>query len=262
MNELAIDCDATREALVAFLRMHFERAGFSRGVVGLSGGVDSALSALLAVQALGPDAVLTLYMPYKSSDPRSREHARLVATKLATNFREIPITSQVDLYFEKEPEAGPVRRGNKMARERMSILFDQAAAWNGLVVGTSNRSEILLGYGTLYGDTACSINPLAGLLKNQVFQLARALGIPEEIITKPPTADLWAGQTDEEELGFRYSDVDLLLFHMFDRELSDAELARLGISAEFVKQIRLMVDRFEFKRRMPLMAGPPIKGPL
>jgi len=253
VEELQIDCDATRAKLVDFLSEGFGAARFSRAVVGLSGGVDSALSAHLAVAALGREQVLTLFMPYKDSDPDSGRHARLVAEQLGTTFLTIGISPQIDSYFERYTDADPLRRGNKMARERMSILFDHSAAWNALVVGTSNRTEILLGYGTLFGDTACSINPLAGLYKTQVFALARAMGLPDEIIRKPPTADLWKGQTDEDELGFTYADADRVLHYLVD-EKRDPQ----GLDRELVKTIGDMVERFAFKRRPPLLAGRPV----
>jgi len=258
VNELKIDCGATRTMLVDFLSKGFGAARFERAVVGLSGGVDSALSAHLAVAALGREQVMTLFMPYKDSDPESGRHARLVAEQLGTTFLTIGISPQIDTYFERYPDADPLRRGNKMARERMSILFDHSAAWNALVVGTSNRTEILLGYGTLFGDTACSINPLAGLYKTQVFELAREMGISEEIIRKPPTADLWKGQTDEGELGFTYADADRVLNLLVDGNLDQKGLDAAGVDPELVKTISDMVARFAFKSRPPLMAGPPV----
>ncbi len=258
MKELKIDCAATRKMLVEFLKRGFEKARFDRAVVGLSGGVDSALSAHLAVAALGKDKVLTVYLPYEDSDPESGRHARLVAEQLGTTHDVVDISPQIDVYFERFREADQLRRGNKMARERMSILFDRSAAWKGLVVGTSNRTEILLGYGTLFGDTACSINPLAGLFKTQVFELASHMGIPEEIVDKPPTADLWKGQTDEEELGFAYSDADRVLHLLIDRKLDGDAIEDEGFEAKLVTRIRGMVERFAFKSRPPLMAGPPV----
>lgn len=255
---LKIDCSATRTKLVDFLKDGLAKAGFERAVVGLSGGIDSALSAHLTVEALGRERVMTLFMPYKDSDPESGRHARLVADRLGTTFLTIDISAQVDTYFTRYPDADQIRRGNKMARERMSILFDHSAAWNGLVVGTSNRTEILLGYGTLFGDTACSINPLAGLFKTQVFALAREMGVPDEIVGKPPTADLWKGQTDEDELGFTYSDADKVLHLLIDRELEGRAIEAEGFDAALIDRIAGMVARFAFKSRPPLMAGPPV----
>ncbi len=253
MKELTIDTGATRRRLVSFLKDAFGHARFTRGVIGLSGGVDSALSAFLTAEALGAPNVLTLFMPWKDSDPLSRRHACLVAEQLGTSYREIDISPQIEKYFALFPDADRLRRGNKMARERMAILFDHSAAFGGLVVGTSNRTETLLGYGTLFGDTACSINPLAGLLKTEVFQLAAAVGVPREIVEKPPTADLWAGQTDEGELGFSYRDVDRLLSRKFDGKLNEKELGAEGFDAEFIKEVTAMVDRFAFKRKPPLV---------
>jgi NAD+ synthase len=257
MTELSINEKKTCLYLVDFLRDTLRRAGFERAVVGLSGGVDSSLVCTLATQALGPSNVLGIMMPYRTSRPDAVRHATLVSDRLGLATRSIDITPQVDAYFESFEGADRNRRGNKMARERMSILYDQSAAFNGLVVGTSNRTEILLGYGTLHGDTACAVNPLGGLFKTQVFDLARYAGVPDEIIAKAPSADLWQGQTDEDELGFTYRHVDRLLHHMVDGNVSDQDLEILGFERPFIDKVRGMVTRFAFKGRPPVIARVP-----
>jgi NAD+ synthase len=257
MDELYIPAEKTISFLKDFLYGAIRGAGFEKAVVGLSGGVDSSLACTLAVKALGPSGVNALFMPYRTSHPDSRRHAFLLAKQLDLSLTEIDISPQVDAYFRAYPDADAVRRGNKMARERMSVLYDQSALFQGLVVGTSNRTEILLGYGTLFGDTACALNPLGGLYKTQVFALARAAGVPEEIVRKPPSADLWKGQTDEDELGFIYEQVDRLLHHMFDRNRSDAELEELSFPREFIEKVRNRVRRFAYKGRPPEIARLP-----
>jgi NAD+ synthase len=255
--ELKINEEKTFLFLVGFLRDTVKAAGFERAVVGLSGGVDSSLSCILATEALGPANVLGILMPYRTSRPESVRHAEMVADRLGIATMQVDITPQVDAYFESFKDADRNRRGNKMARERMSILYDQSAVFNGLVVGTSNRTEILLGYGTLYGDTACAVNPIGGLYKTQVFALARYGLVPEEIVSKAPSADLWEGQTDENELGFTYFDVDRLLHHMVDEKVKDLDLERMGFERRFIDKVRGMVSRFAFKSLPSVIARIP-----
>ncbi len=243
-----------RRLLVDLIRNEFLKVGVQRAVVGLSGGVDSSLSAALAAQALGGDNVLAVMMPYRLSNPESLDDARLVAGKFKLRELLVDITPQIDSYFERFPDADSRRRGNKMARERMTILYDQSAAFNALVLGTSNKSELLLGYGTLYGDMASAVNPIGDLYKTQVWALAAEIGVPQKIVAKQPSADLWVGQTDEAELGFGYREVDELLFLMVDRRYSTAELAELGFSERFVRRVADMVRGSQFKRRLPVIA--------
>jgi NAD+ synthase len=253
-NPLHINTDLARKIIVGFIETEITRAGFSRAVLGLSGGVDSALSCLLAAEALGPENVLALRMPYKSSSPESLEHAQLIIDQSGVQELSIPITDMVDAYLQKFPDAGKIRSGNVMARVRMTILYDQSAAFNGLVVGTGNKTEILLGYTTLYGDSACAINPVGDLYKTQVRQLAYAVGIPEVILTKPPSADLWAGQTDEEELGFTYAKVDQLLYLLVDQRHSQEECVAAGFERDFVESVLERIRRTQFKRVLPPIA--------
>jgi NAD+ synthase len=240
--------------LVGFLASEVRKVGLSRAVLGLSGGVDSAVSAAIAARALGPSNVLGIFMPYHSSSPESRADADAVAAALGIELMVVDISSQVDAYFERFADASRLRRGNKMARERMTILYDHSAARSALVVGTSNKTELLLGYGTLYGDMASALNPIGDLYKTQVWGLARHLGLPPSVIEKAPTADLWSGQTDENELGFSYHEVDRLLYRMIDERCSASELEDMGFDATFVERISRMVRSSQFKRRLPVIA--------
>jgi NAD+ synthase len=243
------------EALASFVRDAVANAGARGVVVGLSGGVDSALAAAVAARALGVERVHAFCLPYRSSDPRSAEDARAVAAALGLTLRTIDISPQVDAYFDAaEPDADAVRRGNKMARERMTILFDQAKKLGALVLGTSNKTEILLGYSTVFGDNASSLNPLGDLYKQQVWQLARHLGVPESVVAKAPSADLWPGQTDEGELGFDYPTADEVLYLLFDQGLSADEVVERGYPAAVVERIVELERANRFKRRLMLIA--------
>jgi NAD+ synthase len=253
-NDLSIDTDLTRKTLTEFIQTRITQAGFSRAVVGLSGGIDSSLSCYLTVEALGPENVLAMRMPYETSSPESLEHAQLVIDELDVKSLTVPITEMVDPLFERFPEANHLRRGNAMARARMIVLYDQSQAFEGLVIGTGNKTEILLGYTTLYGDSACALNPVGDLYKTQIRQLARAIGVPEVIIQKPPSADLWLGQTDEGELGFTYEEVDQLLYLIVDQGYNPDECIKAGFSELFVKAVVDINRKNHFKRVMPPIA--------
>lgn len=251
---LAINPELVKGILVGFIRNEVRKVGFERVVLGLSGGVDSSLVATLATEALGRDNVLALVMPYKTSDPKSRSDALQVIEQVRIRHLEIDITPQIDAYFERFPDANQTRRGNKMARERMTILYDHSFAWRALVIGTSNKTELLLGYGTIYGDIASAINPIGDLYKTQVWQLADAVGVPTAIVQKSPSADLWAGQSDESELGFQYRKVDQLLYYLVDRRYTVEELIRLGFEPAFIDDIIRRVRDNQYKRRLPIIA--------
>ncbi len=254
-SPLRIDEALVHRMLVAFLTQETAKSGHRRVVMGLSGGIDSAAVAALAAEAMGPANVTALFMPYRTSSRESAEHARLVAKRFGLALEEIDITPQVDAYFavEESGEVHQVRRGNKMARERKSIEYDRS--WpDGLVLGTSNKTELLLGYGTRYGDMACDLNPVGDLYKTQLRELAVLLGVPQVVVSKPPTADLWVGQTDEQELGFTYAQADLILYHLVDRRLRPADLVAAGFDAALVNGIRERVRRSHYKRVMPLIA--------
>ncbi len=254
MPDLTINTDVVRKILTGFIHSEITRAGFSRAVLGLSGGLDSAVSCFLAAEALGPENVLAVRMPYRTSAPESFEHAGLVIQFTGVQPLDVEITAMVEPLFERFPEMDSVRRGNIMARERMIVLFDQSNAFKGLVVGTGNKTEILLGYTTLYGDSASAFNPLGDLYKTQIRQLARALGVPEPIIAKPPSADLWKGQTDEGELGFTYEEVDKLLFLLVDHRYTPEECIEAGYAEKFVRAVVERVRRNHFKRVPPPIA--------
>ncbi len=253
-SKLLLNTDVTRRLLTAFLRSEIGRFGFTRAVVNLSGGVDSSLACFLAAEAMGPENVLALFLPYRTSAPESRQHALQVVEKTGVSSKTIDITPMVDPYFELDSDMSDVRHGNVMARTRMTVLYDQTMLWRGLAVGTSNKTELLLGYGTVYGDMASAINPLGDLYKTQVRQLALAVGVPEAIVRKPPSADLWAGQTDEGELGFTYADVDQLLFLLVDERYSPEEAGAIGFDLQFVQAVMRRLRMSQFKRALPLVA--------
>ena len=254
MNALDIDCALVAKILEGFLRDEITKFGFTRGVVGMSGGIDSTVSAFVAARALGPENVLGIMMPYATSSPDSAGHALLAAEQLGVRTEMVEITPQIDAYFARFPDASRLRRANKMARERMTILYDHSVADSALVIGTSNKTEALLGYTTLWGDMASAVNPLGDLYKTQVRQVAAYLGVPQVIIDKAPSADLWDGQTDEGELGFTYAEVDRLLYHLVDLRWSAAELVAAGFEAAFVERVREIVRKSQYKRRLPLIA--------
>ena len=254
MDDLRLEGETVRKILTGFVDNEVRKAGFERVVVGLSGGVDSALSAFLAAEALGPQNVWAILMPYRTSSSESVEHARLVVNTLGVHSLTVDITPMVDAYFAGFPDADHMRRGNKMARERMTILFDHSARLAGLVLGTSNKTELLLGYGTLHGDMASAINPLGDLYKTQVRQLARHLKVPTVIVEKQPSADLWAGQTDEAELGFTYEEVDKVLYLLVDQRYEMADLVAEGFDEKFVRAVYHKVQASQYKRRLPVIA--------
>ena len=254
MSRIPTNPELLRQVLSAFIINEVHKVGLKRVVVGLSGGVDSALSACLAAAALGPDNVLAVKMPYKTSSKESIEHADLVIAATGIASITVDISAQVDAYFAKFSDADNMRRGNKMARERMTILYDHSARWNALVLGTSNKTELLLGYGTLFGDMASAINPLGDLYKTQVWALSDCVGVPEAVVTKQPSADLWAGQTDEQELGFSYQQVDELLYLLVDLRYSREELRAEGFQADFIDQIVRRIMNSQYKRRLPVIA--------
>ncbi|EFG34298.1 NAD+ synthase [Fusobacterium vincentii] len=254
MNKLDLNLKEVHNELVEFLRENFKKAGFSKAVLGLSGGIDSALVAYLLRDALGKENVLAIMMPYKSSNPDSLNHAKLVVEDLKINAKTIEITNMIDAYFKNEKDASSLRMGNKMARERMSILFDYSSKENALVVGTSNKTEIYLGYSTQFGDSACALNPIGDLYKTNIWDLSRYLKIPNELIEKKPSADLWEGQTDEQEMGLTYKEADQVLYRMLEENKTVEEVLAEGFNKDLVDNIVRRMNRSEYKRRMPLIA--------
>ena len=271
-QELAIDTDVARKVIGEFIRGQLRQAGFERAVLGLSGGIDSALVAYLVAEAIGAERLLCVLMPYRTSSPASRADAEEVVRRLGCASELVDISPMVDGYFgtggapgaggAEALEASPLRRGNMMARMRMAVLYDRSVTWRGLVVGTGNKTESLIGYTTLFGDSACAFNPIGDLYKSQVRQLALAIGVPEAIIRKAPSADLWPGQTDEAEAGFAYHELDRLLFWRIDRRRSADEMVALGFDRATVERVDRMVAGAEFKRQVPPIAklGPRTAG--
>jgi NAD+ synthase len=253
-TNLTINTDLAREILTGFIRTEVTRTGLSRAVIGLSGGIDSALSCILAVEALGKENVLAVRMPYKASSKDSLEHAQLLIDQLGIPSKTIEITDMVEPLFKLDSEMSNMRKGNIMARERMIVLYDQSEVFKGLVIGTSNKTEILLGYSTLYGDSASAMNPIGDLYKTQVRQLSRAMNIPAPIVDKAPSADLWSGQTDEKELGFTYEEVDKLLYLLIDQRYSPQEVLEAGFEEKFVQGVVNRVRRYQYKRMQPPIA--------
>ena len=252
--KLRIDPELTRTILKHFLRDEIRKVGFERAVIGLSGGIDSAVACILAAQAIGAQNVLAVRLPYTHSSPDSLAHAQQVIDALGVQAETIDITPMVDPLFARLPDMDARRKGNVMARQRMIVLYDRSAAVGGLVVGTSNKTELLLGYGTLFGDMASAVNPIGDLYKTQVRALAAHVGVSQPIIDKPPSADLWAGQTDEGEMGVTYAEVDRLLVMLIDERYTPDEAAEAGFDAKLVERVWRMVRVNHFKRRGPIIA--------
>jgi NAD+ synthase len=260
--ELAIDTAIARRVIGEFIRGQLAQAGFERAVLGLSGGIDSALVAYLVSEAIGADRLLCVLMPYRTSSPASRHDAEEVVRRLGCASELVDISPMVDGFFGPDSEASPLRRGNFMARMRMSVLYDRSVTFGGLVVGTGNKTESLIGYTTIFGDNACAFNPVGDLYKSQVRQLSAAIGVPDEIIRKAPSADLWPGQTDEAEAGFSYPELDRLLFWRIDKRRSVDEVVALGFAPDLVERVDRMIAAAEFKRQVPPIAklGPRTAG--
>ncbi|MGF1504382.1 MAG: NAD+ synthase [Chloroflexi bacterium] len=254
IDELNINTDLVRRLLTDFIRHELHVVGFQKAVVALSGGIDSAVTAYLSAEALGPENVLAVRMPYQTSSPDSLDHAMLVIEELGVMHDTVDITPLVEPYFEREPDIDRVRRGNVMGRARMLVVYDLSAKISGLVVGTGNKTEALLGYTTIFGvDSAAAIQPIADLYKYQVRQIARALSVPDVIVNKPPSADLWPGQTDEGELGYSYDDADRVLYRLVDQRMSIDEVVSEGFPQDFVEQLWRRVRQMQYKRRLPLI---------
>ncbi len=251
---LSINTDLARNILAGFIKSEVTRVGMSRAIINLSGGLDSALSCALAVQALGAENVMALRLPYRTSSPDSLAHAQLMIDQFNVKSETIDITEMVDPLIRRDPNITNIRKGNLMARARMIVLYDQSEVFKALPVGTSNKTEILLGYSTMYGDSASAINPIGDLYKTQVRQLSRAMNIPAPIIDKAPSADLWEDQTDEKELGFTYEAVDKLLYLLVDQRYSSQEAVEAGFDEAFVKTVTTRIRRNQFKRMQPPIA--------
>ncbi|MEI6513494.1 MAG: NAD+ synthase [bacterium] len=249
---LHINAELVADWLVAFLKDEMtRRRGFTRAVVGISGGVDSTVTAFLCARAFGPKNVYGFRMPYKVSSKESLDHAQLIVDQLGINERTIEITPAVDGYIETfEPDIAPGRRGNICARMRMIIQFDQSAKIGALPVGTGNKTERLFGYFTWHADDAPPINPLGDLYKTQVWELARYLKVPEVIIEKPASADLIVGQTDEADFGISYPKADRILYYLV-RGYSPRRLIEMGFDPREVHLTKSRVGSTHWKRHLP-----------
>jgi len=254
MIDLTINTDLATKIITGFIKTELNRVGFKKALMGVSGGIDSALSLYLSARALGPENVLAVRMPYKTSPPDTLEDAQTMIDDLGVQSMTIEITDMVDPLINLHEDMTKLRGGNIMARMRMIVLYDQSVAYNGLVMGTSNKTEMLLGYSTVYGDSAAALQPIGDLYKTQVRQLARALGVPEQVIQKAPSADLWIGQTDEGELGFTYAEVDKLLYLLVDQRYRPEDCVAEGFDKDFVERVIWMMRKNHFKRVMPPIA--------
>jgi NAD+ synthase len=244
------------KTLVDFIQKETDKIGIKKAIIGLSGGLDSSTSAYLTAKALGSENVFGVLMPYKSSSKDSITDANLIVELLNIRSKTVEITDMVEPYFviDENKDMTYIRKGNVMARVRMIVLYDESARENALVMGTGNKTEILLGYTTLFGDSACAINPVGDLYKTQLRDLARYMGVPQDIIDKKPSADLWIGQTDEDELGFTYEDIDNYLYQMLDEKKSVSELIKAGFNKSFMQAINSLITKNEFKRLPAVIA--------
>lgn len=254
LPRMNINTDVAIKMITGFIRDSVTKAGMKKAVMGLSGGIDSAVSAYLSALALGAENVLVVRMPYKTSSEASLVDAEAVIEDLSLPSLTIPITDMADPLINRFTDMSNLRKGNIMARLRMITLYDQSVAWGGLVMGTSNKTEFLLGYSTIYGDSGVALHPIADLYKYQIRMIARALAVPSAIIDKAPSADLWEGQTDEDELGFSYNDADQVLYLLVDERYTVDEVAEEGFNRDFVVKIWERVKANHYKRTMPNIA--------
>ncbi len=254
MTLLKIDCALAEKVLVHFIREEVRKTGLNKGILGMSGGLDSAVCAALAARALGPENVVAMVLPYGKASSADTEDALEASRVLGIVHHVVDISPQIDSYFAANPTDNRLLRGNKMARERMSVIYDYSVREKALPLGTSNKTELLIGYGTIYGDMASAINPIGDLYKTQIRQMAAHLGVPEKIITKAPTAGLWPGQTDETEIGLKYEELDRMLYHLIDLRMSVDKAAECGFDKAALTRVMRMVEGSEFKRKMPQIA--------
>ncbi|MGD8718990.1 MAG: NAD+ synthase [Candidatus Zixiibacteriota bacterium] len=250
--ELQLDMTLVVPVLRRFIKREVAKAGLSGIIAGVSGGVDSACVVGLAAGAVGPENVTGMWLPYH--DDSDAVYARAVAERFGIKFSEFSIAPMADAYLAQVGEVDDMRRGNLCARARMIALFDHSRARNALVCGTGNKTEFLLGYFTIFGDGACSLAPVADLYKGQVYQLAAHLGVPRDIIERAPTAGLWPGQTDEEELGLSYEEVDRYLYYLVEKGETPEQLKARGFEGPFQRRVVGHINRNLFKRKLPVLA--------
>jgi NAD+ synthase len=248
---LKINCALVEKILVEFIKDAVHKNGFRNAIIGVSGGLDSAVVLALCQKALGARHTFALLLPYRVSAPESRRHGEMACARFKVPYEVIDISPSIDAYFDRFPAENKLQIGNKCARERMSVLYDFSVRKKALVAGTSNKSELLVGYSTQFGDSAAAFLPIGDLYKTQVFELARHLGIPEEIIAKSPSADLWPGQTDEGEIGIPYKDLDIILHLMVDMRWDEGEIIERGFPLPLIRRIKSMIVNSQFKRTMP-----------
>jgi NAD+ synthase len=264
-----IEVEQAIDVIVRFIRAQLEQTGFRRLVVAVSGGVDSATVAFLCGRAVPAEDLLALLLPHRSSSRHSEDDARAVVDALGCRSERIDISPMVDPMLATmdqpsariETDALNVRRGNVMARQRMIVLYDRSAAFDALVAGTSNKTELLLGYSTLWGDMAAALLPIGDLYKSQLRSVATHLGVPRQVLDKAPTADLWPGQTDEAELGATYDQLDRILYALVDRRWTRARIVAAGCDSTLVDLVARRVARFEYKRQMPPIAKVSLRTP-
>lgn len=246
-----INCEITTKVISLFIRDFFQKNGFNYAVIGVSGGIDSAVALDLTSRAIGNQNTFALLMPFKSSSSESLIHGKLMCEKIDVDFKIVDISPAIDSYFSKFPTKNKILIGNKCARERMSVLYDFSERKKALVVGTSNKSELLIGYSTLFGDSAAALLPIGDLYKTEIYELAEYLNIPKKIIEKNPSADLWKDQTDEGEIGMTYKELDEILFLLVDKRIPKESLKKQGFSGEKIDKIWKMIVNSQFKRTLP-----------
>lgn len=251
LENMKINAPFVEKILTSFIKDELSKFNYKRGIFGLSGGLDSSVCALLAVKALKPGNVMGLIMSYGKTFAEDVKDAQELSQHLGIKSKTIDISPMIDAYFSQYPSKSRIAKGNKMARERMSILYDFSVREKALILGTSNKTELLLGYGTIHGDMACAINPLGDLYKTQIRQLAEHLGVPEKIQNKAPSAGLWTGQTDEKEIGISYDKMDEILYQLVDKRTSKREMITSGFKKEEIEKIINLIKNSEFKRHLP-----------
>jgi NAD+ synthase len=253
-DTLQLDNAVVYDSLQRFIREELRTRGFTEANIAVSGGLDSALVLRLVVDSIGTGHVHPVFLPCRTSSGDSRRDARVMFESCGLPWDEFNISPMADAYLATQPGIDNVRTGNLMARLRMAVVFDRSKRDSGLVIGTGNKSELLVGYSTWYGDMACSMVPLGDLYKTQVRSLAAHVGIPAQILAKPPSADLWPGQTDEGEIGVSYEVLDQILYLLVDEQRSATDVAAQGFDADVIRRVERKMRSSQFKRELPPVA--------